>query len=132
MKSNKEEKRLDKLARDVLDFLGYKNSVVEINLITGRQMRPLNRRFKGKDSTTNVLSFPIPKEFPQIPGKNLSRPLGEIYLDGNYIRKHNEDIDYLLIHGLLHLLGFNHKRYDDRMKMERLEKKILEWQKTKS
>ena len=125
MKNSKEKKQLTRLARDVLDFLGHKDAVAEVNLIDARTMKSLNKRFKGKDSSTNVLSFPAPEGFPSIPDKNFPRLLGEVFLNPGYIKNHKENIDYLLIHGLLHLLGFNHKEYDDRIKMERLESEII-------
>ena len=122
-KNESEGKRLSLLAKGTLDFLGHKNSYVEVNLVKSSLMRSLNRRFRGKDKTTNVLAFPAPKKFPK-PTKRGYKFLGEIYLDPVYIKSHGENIDYLLIHGLLHLLGFGHERYDDRIKMENLEKKL--------
>lgn len=131
MKNSGEVKRLRELARKTLDFLGYKDAVVEVNIVESEVLKSLNRRFRGKNSTTNILSFTSPPDFPH-PHKKLPRFLGEIYLDPAYIRRQKENIDYLLIHGLLHLLGFDHKRYDDRIKMARLEKRLLRWQKIKS
>jgi len=125
-----EAKRLRNLAKEVLDSLGYKRSFIEVNLVTKGVMRSLNYRFRGKDSTTNVLSFGVPRGFPE-PRKYFLRSLGEVYLDPAYIKSRGENIDYLLIHGLLHLLGFGHERYDDRMKMMKLERKILKCQKIK-
>ncbi|MBT9151307.1 MAG: Endoribonuclease YbeY [candidate division WS2 bacterium] len=130
MRKKTETKRLRNLAKEVLDSLGYKRSFIEVNLVTKGVMRSLNYKFKGKDSATNVLSFGVPRGFPD-PNKNLLRSLGEVYLDPSYIKSRGENIDYLLIHGLLHLLGFGHERYDDRMKMMKLERKILKWQKIK-
>lgn len=130
MNKTTEAKRLAGLAKEVLAFLGHKRSFIEINLVTASVMRSLNRKFRGKNSTTNVLSFGAPQGFPE-PRKNIPRFLGEIYLDADYIKSNGENIDYLLIHGLLHLLNFSHERYDDRMRMINLEKKILKWQKIK-
>lgn len=127
----KEEKRLQNLARETLEFLNQKDVVVEINLVKSSVMKSLNHRFMGKNTATNVLSFTSPPDFPH-PHKKLPRFLGEVYLAPAYIRRREENIDYLLMHGLLHLLGFDHKRYDDRIKMKRLEKRLLRWQKTKS
>ncbi len=130
MRREDQEKRLRGAAKEVLDFLGYKNTVVEVNLVRSSVMKNLNRKFRGKDSTTNVLSFGTPSIFPS--HKGFARLLGEIYLDPKYVKKHDEDMDYLLIHGLLHLLGFDHTRFNDRMRMNRLENKLLKWQRIKS
>ena len=125
-----EEERLSFLAKETLGFLRHKSSYVEVNVVKSSLMRSLNRRFRGQNKTTNVLSFPAPQKFPK-PLRGAPKFLGEIYLDPVYIKNQGENIDYLLIHGLLHLLGFGHERYDDRIKMERLEKKLLKWQKIK-
>ena len=126
MKRSEEQKRLQLLSYDVLGYLRKEDFYAEINLVTSLQMRKLNLRYRGKDKTTNVLSFSYPSWFPRA-GKDLPRLLGEVYLDPTFIKKRGENIDYLLIHGLLHLLGLDHGRYDDKIKMERMEKKILKW-----
>lgn len=94
-----------------------------IYLIDGKAMRRLNREFRGKDKPTDVLSFEFPADFPVPKGEK--RPLGEIYLNPAYIKKNGETLEYLLTHGILHLLGFNHIKKSDRIRMEKLEEKIL-------
>ena len=123
------EKKLFILAQEVLEFLEVKDSFIEVNLVKSAVMRSLNRKFRGKNFSTNILSFEAPKAFPKLPKASHRRFLGEIYLDSAYIRRKGENIEHLLIHGVLHLLGFEHERYDDRIKMARLEKKLLRWQK---
>lgn len=85
----------------------------------------------------NVLAFPAPKNFirPDLRGK---KPLGEIYLNPDYIRKEKLELvignwklgipaklAYMLIHGFLHLLGYDHKRSHDTIIMQRKEKRLL-------
>ena len=89
-------------------------------------VRDLNRRFRGKDKPTNVLSFPS--------GEVASgAPLGDIVvaretlereaaLDGKPIDHH---LMHLVVHGLLHLLGYDHESDDEAEAMERLETAIL-------
>ena len=71
----------------------------------------------------NVLAFPAAKHFPRpdLPKK----PLGEIYLNPEYIASHDEDLTFMLIHGFLHLLGYDHVKKNDRIRMESREKKLL-------
>jgi len=115
------ERELRRLAKDVLKELGLKVRPVEIFLVSDQSMRGLNKRFRRKDKPTSILSF----DFPKIPyPRKISKPLGEIYLAPRFIRIQSEDIRELLIHGLLHLLGYGHKRKSDKMKMERLEEKL--------
>lgn len=73
----------------------------------------------------NVLAFPAPKGFPR-PDVKL-RPLGEIYLNPKYIQEKGEDLTFMLIHGFLHLLGYDHKKENDRISMESKEKELLKF-----
>ncbi len=119
----REAKELELKAQKALKFLGRKNSAVSIFFVSDKFMRELVRQFLGKNSSTNVLSFPSPK-FPQV-GK--AEYLGEIYLNLSYITRHREDKKFMFVHGLLHLLGYNHKAKGDRIEMEHLEKRLLAW-----
>ena len=71
----------------------------------------------------NVLAFPAPKGFPR-PDIKL-KPLGEVYLNPQYIKENGEDLIFMLIHGFLHLLGYDHKKEGDRISMESKEKELL-------
>ncbi len=70
----------------------------------------------------NVLAFPAPKNFPRPDLPKGVKPLGEIYL--------NPGSEKMLIHGFLHLLGYDHQKKSDRMEMEKKEKQL--WQQHKS
>lgn len=70
----------------------------------------------------NVLSFSHP---PGVPRPDYAvRFLGEIYLNPSYIRKQGGDVRAMAVHGLLHLLGYDHARKRDIMEMERIEKRL--------
>jgi rRNA maturation RNase YbeY len=71
----------------------------------------------------NVYSYQAKKGFPY-PGIK-QKPLGEIYLNPSYIKREGEKVEFMVIHGFLHLLGYDHVRKSDTMKMERLEEKLL-------
>lgn len=101
-----------------LEKLFKNEGSVEVYLINGRRMRRLNRMFRKKDKSTNVLSFRKPKGFP-------GKELGEVYLDPAYIRNHKEDPDLMLVHGVLHILGYDHEKKSDRIKMEKREAELL-------
>ena len=100
---------------------GKNNVLVEIYLINSQKMRFLNKKFWGKDKTTTVLSFEEPRNFILPPSK--SKKIGEIYLNEETRDKKQET--RLLVHGLLHLLGYNHQKKNDRIKMEKAEQKLL-------
>jgi len=112
-----------------LDALGGDGVRVEIYLVGNPRMRKLNREHRGKDISTNVLAFNAPENFPNPSSGSIS--LGEVYLCPPYIWEHGEDINYLLLHGLLHVFGFNHENKSDRIKMEKLEQKLMKWPKRK-
>lgn len=98
------------------------NFSLEIYLVTDRELKK------------NVLAFPAAPNFPRpdLPQK----PLGEIYLNPSRIAREKSrfaigdlrfanKLDYLFIHGFLHLVGYDHKRKNDRIAMERKELKLL-------
>lgn len=108
----------EKIAKEVLKkienfFTGQlKNKYVEVYLIGNTFMHK------------NVLSFPAPKDFPRPDLKGYEN-LGEIYLNPYYIKENNEDLIFMLIHGFLHLLGYDHKIKKDQLLMEQKEKEII-------
>lgn len=115
---------------EVLDkkALRYKKTVV-------KTARWLIRRFKkggfyveialvgNKTMKKNVYSYPAKPGFPQ-PGVK-GKPLGEIYINPMYVIKENEKVEFMVIHGFLHLLGYDHIKKSDTIVMERLEEKLL-------
>lgn len=76
-----------------------------------------------KTMNKNVLSFPATDGFPR--PDLAGPPLGEVYLNPEYIQEHDEDIFLMLAHGILHCLGFDHEEEHDRMKMEEKEQELL-------
>ena len=106
-----------------LDALREDGVSVEIYLVGDSRMRKLNREYRDKDASTNVLAFSATKNFPNPDSKFTS--IGEVYLCPPFISSHGEDIYYLLLHGLLHVFGFNHENKSDRIRMEKLEKKVM-------
>ena len=78
-KFKKFEKKIKLAAQKILRILGKNNVLVEIYLINSQKMRFLNKKFRGKDKTTTVLSFEEPRNFILPPSK--SKKIGEIYLN---------------------------------------------------
>ncbi len=91
--------------------VGLRGSV-NVWLTSSRQLRLLNAQFRGKDKATDVLSFPVLAPF--LPGKTLAGDLA-ISLDiagENAVRLQHplaEEIKILVLHGILHLAGFDHE-----------------------
>lgn len=107
---------------------------LSILLATDNAVRKLNALYRGKDKATNVLSFPVALDEKQsfVPaGEPLM--LGDIAIaygvtareakaDGKTVAAH---LSHLVIHGVLHLLGYDHEDEKDAVTMERRERKIL-------
>ena len=104
---------------------------VNIALVSDREIRTLNRRFRGVDRATDVLSFFVERPFQGRASAGLKGPLyGDIAIARGVARRqareagHSPHIEWrvLALHGLLHLLGYDHERDDGRM--ERVERKL--------
>lgn len=103
-----------------------------IRIVGTKEGRALNRHYRGKDSATNVLSFPA--EMPEGLPANMKMPLlGDIVLCAPVISKEAREQKKLLtshyahmtVHGALHLLGWDHDDDREAECMERLEREIL-------
>jgi probable rRNA maturation factor len=96
-------------------------------VITGdAELRRLNREFRGKDCATDVLSFPGGAGREACPGQaGRPAPLGDIAISCSRARgfphSTEQEIQVLMLHGLLHLLGMDHET--DRGRMARAEKR---------
>ncbi len=106
---------------------------ISIFLATDQAVRRLNASFRGIDKPTNVLSFPAFSEGDAAPPKGAPTLLGDIAVafgttdrearaEGKTLAAH---LSHLVVHGVLHLLGYDHQRDRDAMKMELLETEIL-------
>ena len=115
--------RLARMTRsDVRRSAGGRESVAEVSVLFcgDQRMRALNRRYRGKDRSTDVLAFPAG-----------SGPLlGDIVVSVPYARRQarrrgeavSREVDRLLVHGFLHLLGYDHET--DRGEMDALEARL--------
>lgn len=120
---NRYKAKIRVMAQRCLKAMGKKPMVLDIYLANDKTMRGLNKRFRGRDKATDVLSFNESKGFPHPELKG--RYLGEIYISPSYAQTLRHSITQLLIHGMLHLLGYNHQKKNDRIKMEKLEKFLI-------
>ncbi len=117
------ERNLSRLAEKILKTLGVRGAIMDIILLDNAKIAALKSRFFKKKTEPNVLSFPEPEHFPHPETKK--QYLGEIYLNRDILRRSPERAKALLLHGILHLLGYDHKKKTDIVEMEGLEKRIL-------
>jgi probable rRNA maturation factor len=117
------ERRLGRVAKRFLTMLGLRNAELDIIVLPHKDITILKARFIKKRTEPNVLSFPEPLKFPHPETKK--RYLGEVYLNRDILRKSPERAAPLLLHGILHLLGHDHKKSTDAKRMEGLEERML-------
>jgi probable rRNA maturation factor len=117
------EPKLARLAQKILRALKVRGATLDIILLDNAKIAALKARFIKKKTEPNVLSFPEPASFPHPETKK--RYLGEIYLNRDILKKSPERANALLLHGVLHLLGYDHIKKADITEMEALEKRML-------
>jgi probable rRNA maturation factor len=97
---------------------------VTLRLVGGREGRKLNRDFRGKDYATNVLTFAYPEQEPLAGDIVLCAPV--IAKEAHAQRKPvDAHYAHLVVHGMLHLQGYDHETNDDAEVMETLEAEIV-------
>ncbi|WP_439614897.1 rRNA maturation RNase YbeY [Shinella sp.] len=104
----------------------------EVSLVftSDAEIRGINAEWRSQDKPTNVLSFPA---FPLTPGKMPGPMLGDIIFAqetlsreaGELGKSFDDHLTHLLVHGFLHLFGYDHMEDDEAEKMEGLETRIL-------
>ena len=120
----------DAFARDVLSHVGAESDAeVSVLFADDAFVRGLNARWRGQDKPTNVLSFPAAPDAGPGP-----RALGDIVLAYETVAREaleagkpfDHHAAHLLVHGFLHLLGFDHETDAEAAVMEACETRILE------
>ncbi len=100
---------------------------VTVAFVSDRAMRELNRRWRGKEGTTDVLSFPAAQdEFEKLEGFTLGDVVISVEQAARQATEHglefDEEVSQLVLHGLLHLCGYDHETDDG--EMNRLELRL--------
>ena len=113
----------------------YKRKTIYCTLLLSgdREIKELNKKFRKKNKSTDILSFPFynKKNLKVELKKNKEIYLGDIIINLNKIKnRHNKkkfkiEFNKLWIHGLVHLFGHDHKKNKDFAEMQKIEKKFL-------
>ena len=125
---NFSSRKIKKIALTILELVAEKNAELSLALIGNAEMRKLNARYRKKDYPTDVLSFPVEGIMPKE-----TRWLGDVVISVDKAseqakaRGHSseQELITLLIHGVVHLLGYDHERSARQARaMGRVEKGI--------
>ena len=129
--------KLKKDARTVLGLLNYHDFVLNIFLTTNKTIRAYNKKFRDIDKPTDILSFPF---YPNLkPGEHIvptvqdDKNLGDIIISLEYVQKNakklkttiDDRLQALLVHGICHLIGYDHKTEEEYKQMQEKERWLL-------
>ena len=121
---------LHALAEKILRASGSARADLSLLLVGDRSMQRLNRRYRRKDRTTDVLAFPIRTAAP----RGISTLLGDVVISFPQAARQarqaghslEQELAVLVTHGLLHLLGYDHERsVREAIRMSRQESVVL-------
>jgi probable rRNA maturation factor len=101
--------------------------VINLIVVSSEEMAEMNQQFRGKEGPTDILTFSYYS--PELTSSDVA---GEIYLCLEKIKiyaeeagkTYKEQLEYIIIHGLTHLMGYDHETDEDWQGMEKVEKKL--------
>ncbi|BDR56510.1 rRNA maturation RNase YbeY [Xylocopilactobacillus apis] len=145
--NNKENSLPDKYLKEVKDLIelgGEKlkhldDTQISINFVSDEEIHSINKEYRNKDLVTDVISFAIeddedPNVLEAFKNEGIPRDLGDLFIAPNFVFKRAEEmghskereLGYTVIHGLLHLSGYDHITPEDEAEMITLQEEILE------
>ena len=123
-------KKISKIQK--INFFKKNNYSLNILLSGNNDIKKLNKQFRKKNKSTDILSFPFQDQdrLKRLIKKTNDIFLGDIIinikkLDSSSVKKFKNHLNLLWIHGLLHLFGYDHRKYTNFKKMYKIEKKFL-------
>lgn len=126
-----EKKDVAHVVKKTLEYLEIRCAEVSFSFIDAQKIRELNNQYRGIDSETDVLAF----EGFEVNPENDFQMLGDILISVPIAQKQalemnhslGDEIKILIIHGLLHLLGYDHVTKKDEEKMFTIQRHMAEW-----
>ncbi|MBN2901111.1 MAG: rRNA maturation RNase YbeY, partial [Limosilactobacillus mucosae] len=133
------------LAHDILDYAAKylelkDNTEISLTFVHNPQIRKLNAQYRGVDRATDVLSFALEDDSDDSPilldpelAAQIPENLGDLFISIDKVAEqarflgHSADreLGFLIVHGFLHLNGYDHEQKDDEEKMFKLQEEIL-------
>lgn len=123
-------KDIETLLNNTVKFLSIEEAIFNVIIIDDEKIHEINREYRNVDRPTDVISFALEDD------KTMTsevRILGDIYVSIDtarrqayeYYNTEKEELRFLIIHGLLHLLGYDHMNESDEKEMMSLEEEVL-------
>jgi len=127
-RSGVDARAVKRTATALLAAVGRRDASLSISFVDDDEIARLNAEHRGKDRPTDVLSFPLEPD-PSMPGEEL---LGDVVISvptalrqaAQYDAPLQRELERLLIHGLLHVLGHDHEAADERRAMIAEERRL--------
>ena len=122
------EEKLNKALSYIFKEEGITDSSINLKILTDEDIKELNKKFRNKNTTTNVLSFSN-----EDVSKSITGNLGDIAISYEFVKReskeHKKNFDdhmiHMLVHGVYHILGFDHENNEMAAQMENKEIKLL-------
>ncbi|WP_323704720.1 rRNA maturation RNase YbeY [Mammaliicoccus sp. Dog046] len=122
----------------LLRFAAEKEDITEeaelsISFVDEEEIQAINRDYRDKDKVTDVISFSLEEDEPEIEGLDIPRVLGDIIIclevakeqAESYNHSLSRELGFLALHGFLHLLGYDHMTEEDEKEMFSRQDEIL-------
>lgn len=128
----KELQEIEKVINFALEYQNINNALFNIIIVDEDKIQELNKTYRNKDSVTDVISFALEDDDTFV--QTNFRVLGDIYIclkrakDQSIEYGHSflRELSFLSVHGLLHLLGYDHMKEDEEKVMFELQERILD------
>lgn len=107
---------------------------LSVTFVDKEEIQQINRDYRNKDKVTDVISFALEEDEPEIEGLDIPRVLGDIVICADVAKEQAEqyghsferELGFLALHGFLHLLGYDHMNEEDEKEMFGRQKTILD------
>lgn len=139
-----EKQQIKKIVEAILEYLGYHEFDIGIMLTNNKTIAHYNEQYRHKMGPTDILSFPYYAKLQVgqkiIPKGPEDANLGDLIISMEFIDTHtrwadipeHQRLPILLVHGICHLLGYDHETDSDYRKMHKKEEELLEMLRAKS
>jgi rRNA maturation RNase YbeY len=124
--------QIKKVANQILKDLGFNDHELSILLVDNNEISYLNQKYLKRSGPTDVISFSMQEgDFTEVN----SKLLGDVVISLDEAKSQSEknlesfekEVFFLLLHGILHILGYDHENKKETIKMKKMEKKLMDY-----